>query len=464
MKTGPFRGAVLLALLLAGCSVLAQGTAQDSSVPRASAQVNWKEFDRLVKGRFGAQQIDVACESPFDSASPIGMAAEIVLRRTTRDAADQIAMRLGGKPLTPAAKRKEEDEWMRQTARHKVWLPVSAEELLGAQLHDAVVKGRQLVAEEDLSPREADRLAQIRTLLSRMVESLPRDQPFKFKVFVSTQRESTLAAHMGGYLYVSEGLLRDRSLEEADLALRIAHEVAHVTKRHVIRDFQTKLVDSLEVGKQTESELRLLADPLAAFGLVMRRLQLAQALARTFDHHNELEADSCAVWLMSRVSTPEAMRSAIDRFASQDPGQGADARSADGSIHPRNDLRAQVMRMQFQRALALHGRGSPSSSIGSAPSPPAREAGLAAPTSTTGTPQAQPPAAAAPTSETPHSNASAVNPGTASPQEACGKRVLLALARCMERQCAEPRFADHPQCAEIREVKNRGSTPSAPRE
>ena len=41
--------------------------------------------------------------------------------------------------------------------------------------------------------------------------------------------------------------------------------------------------------------------------------------------------------------------------------------------------------------------------------------------------------------------------GPASPREACGRRVLLALWRCMKQECEKPGFAQHPQCVRLRE-------------
>jgi hypothetical protein len=46
-------------------------------------------------------------------------------------------------------------------------------------------------------------------------------------------------------------------------------------------------------------------------------------------------------------------------------------------------------------------------------------------------------------------------PGPASPREACGERVFLALALCMEEQCARPRFKSHPQCVPVRAMIQR---------
>jgi hypothetical protein len=38
-------------------------------------------------------------------------------------------------------------------------------------------------------------------------------------------------------------------------------------------------------------------------------------------------------------------------------------------------------------------------------------------------------------------------------REACGKRVLVALWQCMERECEKPRYREHPQCVEALNTK-----------
>lgn len=43
----------------------------------------------------------------------------------------------------------------------------------------------------------------------------------------------------------------------------------------------------------------------------------------------------------------------------------------------------------------------------------------------------------------------------ASPRDACGSRVFLALAVCMEEQCESPRFKSHPQCDRVHEIIER---------
>lgn len=60
--------------------------------------------------------------------------------------------------------------------------------------------------------------------------------------------------------------------------------------------------------------------------------------------------------------------------------------------------------------------------------------------------------AAAPTpAPAPALAAAPAEPKTA--REACGKRVLVALWQCMERECEKARYRGHPQCVEALSAK-----------
>jgi hypothetical protein len=41
--------------------------------------------------------------------------------------------------------------------------------------------------------------------------------------------------------------------------------------------------------------------------------------------------------------------------------------------------------------------------------------------------------------------------GPTSPEEACGKRVFIALAMCINEQCEKQQFTNHPQCVKFRQ-------------
>jgi predicted Zn-dependent protease len=55
----------------------------------------------------------------------------------------------------------------------------------------------------------------------------------------------------GGYVFVSEGLLA-RLDNEAQLAGVLAHEIAHITGKHALREYQAYLVDQCEDAVRAE--------------------------------------------------------------------------------------------------------------------------------------------------------------------------------------------------------------------
>jgi hypothetical protein len=57
----------------------------------------------------------------------------------------------------------------------------------------------------------------------------------------------------------------------------------------------------------------------------------------------------------------------------------------------------------------------------------------------------------APAAPAPVQPAPAVVAEPASPKEACGKRIFLAMAFCMQSQCDKPQFTNHAQCVQMRQ-------------
>jgi hypothetical protein len=63
------------------------------------------------------------------------------------------------------------------------------------------------------------------------------------------------------------------------------------------------------------------------------------------------------------------------------------------------------------------------------------------------------PAASATPAPAPAVPASVAPAEPRSPAEACGSRVLLARAWCIDRQCEKPRFSNDPECVRLREMR-----------
>lgn len=79
--------------------------------------------------------------------------------------------------------------------------------------------------------------------------------------------------------------------------------------------------------------------------------------------------------------------------------------------------------------------------------PPVASVAVPAPSAPAPTPQ---PAAVSQATTPPVAPASQ-NGAPSSPKEACGKRVFIALAICMQEQCSNARFNAHPQCVQMRQ-------------
>jgi len=150
-------------------------------------------------------------------------------------------------------------------------------------------------------------------------------------------------------------------------------------------------------------------------------------------------------------ATPQATGLDADSVAM--PGSGATPAVGDGPADPRG-----AASRDDRRASAA--RPSPQAAV------PAAAVLPAAPVATPREPMATP--AAAPALPVPPvTSAPAPGPGPApaatpprsaaipSPEQTCGRRYLIALTRCMERECARPELRQHPQCLQWRDEHDR---------
>ncbi|MET0405934.1 MAG: M48 family metalloprotease [Cystobacter sp.] len=76
----------------------------------------------------------------------------------------------------------------------------------------------------------------------------------------------------GGYVFVSEGLLA-RLDDEAQLAGVLAHEIAHITGRHALEEYQGYLVDKCESAASSEESRAVGEAAVGAFSDALRPTQ-----------------------------------------------------------------------------------------------------------------------------------------------------------------------------------------------
>jgi len=156
-------------------------------------------------------------------------------------------------------------------------------------------------------------------------------QPFQFSFNVVADPELNAFTGPGGYIYVDTGLIM-KVRSSAELAAVMAHEISHVTLRHVsqavARQQQVAGIGTL-VGAVTDNPT---VGKVAGTGVGVYYLR--------YDRHAEAEADREGVLLMHRAGyDPRGMISMFELLRSQGEGRGGFL-----SSHPATAERLQAIR------------------------------------------------------------------------------------------------------------------------
>ena len=146
----------------------------------------------------------------------------------------------------------------------------------------------------------------------------------------------------GGYVYINRGLISYLN-SEAQLAAVLAHEVAHVTARHAVRQ------KTAQTGAGVLSVLSVLTTGSTVVGDVTNLWSTAAVLG--YGREMELEADSFgAQYLYNAGYEPKAMTEVIgvlkdqerfSRLRAREEGKKPKSYHGVFSTHPRNDQRLQ---------------------------------------------------------------------------------------------------------------------------
>ena len=140
----------------------------------------------------------------------------------------------------------------------------------------------------------------LRKLGQRLVMYSPRPSlPFKF--FMVANRGVNAFAAPGGFIGINTGLLLTSQTED-ELASVLAHEISHVTQRHLIRSFEKNNQSSLPKTAAMIATLLLAAtDPQAGIA-AMTVLQASGVQAR-IDHTRAHEAEADNLGMLNLVKS-----------------------------------------------------------------------------------------------------------------------------------------------------------------
>lgn len=140
--------------------------------------------------------------------------------------------------------------------------------------------------------------------------------PYRFVVLDA--EEANAFAAPSGYVFVTAGALRF-ARDEAELAFLLAHEIAHVERRHGLAQICRARLDLEKRAARERAEA--LAEPLEGEAkarledLRKRTDELSDLVVRGYGRDDELEADRLGLDLVSRAGyDPEAALRALERI------------------------------------------------------------------------------------------------------------------------------------------------------
>lgn len=122
-----------------------------------------------------------------------------------------------------------------------------------------------------------------------------RDIIYSFQILDSP--DDNAFALPGGYVYIFRGLYE--KLDEGGLAAVLAHQIAHVAARHVLRHMQSTLGDEVLVGLVLAGLGR--KDPEVARQIAGASDAVFDLLGRGYSRQEELQADALAVKYLTRA-------------------------------------------------------------------------------------------------------------------------------------------------------------------
>jgi predicted Zn-dependent protease len=156
--------------------------------------------------------------------------------------------------------------------------------------------------------------------LGETLVSSARPSPFDFRFFVVEDPSLNAFAVPGGAIYVNTGLIMETD-NVAELIGVIAHEMGHVTARHVAENYNRGRVTSIVAQVVTIAIAILTGSQIGAQGGQIATGMAAQAFMASYTRDAEREADRLAIETMMRGGwDPDAMISMFQKLMEQHGG------------------------------------------------------------------------------------------------------------------------------------------------
>lgn len=138
----------------------------------------------------------------------------------------------------------------------------------------------------------------INDLGNRMVRNA-KDVNYSFEFFVIKNKELNAFAFFGGHIAIHSGLITTAKTE-SELASVVAHEISHVTQRHLARRLEAQSKSQpLTMAGMISSVLLTLVNPSVGIAALSTTMAASQQAGINYTRGNEKEADRVGIMLLA---------------------------------------------------------------------------------------------------------------------------------------------------------------------
>lgn len=135
--------------------------------------------------------------------------------------------------------------------------------------------------------------------LGNQMVKYAKDVNYSFEFFLINNKELNAFAFFGGHIGVHSGLLTSAD-NESELASVIAHEISHVTQRHLARRLESQARSQpLTMAGMISSVLLTLINPTVGMAALSTSMAASQQASINYTRGNEKEADRVGIELLA---------------------------------------------------------------------------------------------------------------------------------------------------------------------
>ena len=141
---------------------------------------------------------------------------------------------------------------------------------------------------------------------------------FPFYFFLVKDDEINAAAFLGGYVKVHTGLFLYAD-SESEFASVLAHEISHITQRHLARSLEAQASNTqLTVAGLLGAVLLGIANPVAGIAMLQTTVAMNAQSSINYTRTNEFEADRIGIQVLANAGyDPAAMSTFFGKLADQ---------------------------------------------------------------------------------------------------------------------------------------------------